>query len=171
MLTVAKRALLLYTETNAGKEGHMEIERKFLITSLPSHLEQFEKKCIEQSYLCTDPVVRVRRAGEQYLLTCKGPGLLTREEINLPLTEESYRHLRSKADGAVIAKTRYLIPYAGRTIELDVFDPPFAPLVMAEVEFESAEQAGAFEPPAWFDREVTCDPAYTNAALSQKGAF
>ena len=149
----------------------MEIERKFLVNSLPSHLERFACKQIEQSYLCTDPVVRVRRTGDQYCLTCKGPGLLVREELNLPLTEESYLHLRSKADGAAIVKTRYFIPCAGHTIELDIFDPPFAPLVIAEVEFDSAEQAGAFRPPAWFGREVTSDPAYTNAALSKKSAL
>ena len=49
-----------------------------------------------------------------------------------------------------------------------MFDPPFAPLVVAEVEFPSEEEAVAFQPPAWFGREVTYDPAYTNAQLSQR---
>lgn len=47
--------------------------------------------------------------------------------------------------------------------------PPFAPLAMAEVEFPTAAAAHAFTPPAWFGREVTEDPAYTNAQPSQTG--
>ena len=35
---------------------------------------------------------------------------MTREEYNLPLTKESYEHMRPKADGILISKTRYLIP-------------------------------------------------------------
>ncbi len=146
----------------------VEIERKFLVERLPGGLETCEARHIEQAYLCTDPVVRVRRAGGRYILTCKGAGLFRREEFELLLSERSYRHLLAKADGRVIRKTRYLIPYAGRVIELDVFTGDLAPLVVAEVEFESEQQAMAFEPPDWFGREVTRDPLYSNAALSQR---
>ncbi len=147
----------------------MEIERKFLVERLPENLAQYAQKHIEQAYLCTDPVVRVRRSDDEYYLTYKGRGMLEREEHNLRLDRESYGHLRQKADGSIIAKTRYLIPLAEVTVELDVFLPPFAPLVLAEVEFETREQAEAFRPPAWFGREVTYDPAYSNAALSRRG--
>ena len=147
----------------------MEIERKFIIESLPDDLEQCPHRRIEQAYLCTEPVVRVRRKGEEFWLTCKGEGLMVRQEFELPLTEAAYCHLRAKADGLPIAKERYCIPLGAHTIELDVFDAPFAPLVIAEVEFPTEEEALAFQPPAWFGREVTFDPAYTNAALSRNG--
>ena len=39
---------------------------------------------------------------------------------------------------------------------------------MAEVELPTEAEAAAFQPPAWFGQEVTYDPAYTNARLSQK---
>lgn len=39
----------------------MEIERKFLIRQLPEHLEQYPCLQIEQGYLCTNPVVRIRK--------------------------------------------------------------------------------------------------------------
>lgn len=146
----------------------MEIERKFLISALPEDYEKYPKHRIEQAYLCVSPVVRVRRSDDRYYLTYKGKGLLVREEADLPLTEESYRHLLAKADGNIIAKDRYCIPYGGYTIELDVFDAPFAPLVVAEVEFPTEEEALDFCPPAWFGAEVTYDPSYTNAALSRK---
>lgn len=146
----------------------MEIERKFLIETPPPDTEGCPHETIEQGYLCTDPVVRVRRKGERFILTCKGPGLMVREEFELPLTEEAYRGLLAKADGTVITKERYYLPYGAYTIELDRFGPPFAPLTVAEVEFPTREEALSFTPPDWFGREVTGDPAYTNASMSRK---
>ena len=68
----------------------MEIERKFLVKALPEQLENFSRHRIEQAYLCTDPVLRIRRKDEIYILTYKGPGFLVREEHEFPLKEESY---------------------------------------------------------------------------------
>ena len=76
----------------------MEIERKFTITGLPDDLEQHTCLIIEQAYLNTDPVLRIRRQNDDYYLTYKGKGLLAREECNLPLNKEAYEHLRTKAD-------------------------------------------------------------------------
>ena len=146
----------------------MEIERRFLIKQLPEDLEQYPREHIEQAYLCTNPVIRVRRKNERCFLTCKGQGLLAREEHELCLSEKEYRELLLKAEGQVIIKERYRIPFAGYTIELDVFAEPFVPLVMAEVEFSTEEEALAFQLPIWFGEEVTYDPAYTNAALSKR---
>ena len=146
----------------------MEIERKFLPKFLPENLEQYPHRLIEQGYLCTSPVVRVRRSGDQFTLTYKGGGMMARREENLPLTEEGYRHLIAKADGTVISKVRYCIPYGSYTIELDVFAPPFAPLIMAEVEFSSVEETEAFVAPDWFGQDVTFDPAYHNSNMSKR---
>lgn len=145
----------------------MEIERKYLLNKLPE-LENYEHHKIEQAYLCTGPVVRVRREDETYYMTYKGGGMMAREEYNLPLTRESYEHLKQKADGNVISKTRYLIPLEkeGLIAEVDVFEEPFAPLVLAEVEFESEEQANTFVPPEWFGEDVTFDGRYHNSYMS-----
>lgn len=146
----------------------MEIERKFTVKELPENLAAFPCKRIEQGYLCTKPVLRVRRKGEEYWLTYKGEGLLVREEHEFPLEQAAYRHLLSKADGRIISKDRYHIPYGGYTIEVDVFGGDLAPLVIAEVEFPTVEEANSFVPPDWFDRDVTADPAYSNSNLSKK---
>lgn len=148
----------------------MEIERKFLIKrdQLPSNFSEYPFHCIEQAYLCTNPVVRIRRQDDQYYLTYKSQGLLSREEYNLPLTQISYEHLKPKADGIVLAKKRYLLPDAdGLTIELDIFDPPYQGLILAEVEFDSEEAALGYTPPAWFGEEVTYSPQYHNSTLSK----
>lgn len=145
----------------------MEIERKFTIKNIPD-LSQYPFHTMEQGYLNTNPVVRVRKEDNTYYLTYKGKGMLAREEYNLPLTSEAYEHLVQKSDGIVIRKKRYLIPYDTYTIELDIFDKPYENLVIAEVEFPSEEEAAAFQPPHWFDTDVTYDPHYHNSNLSQR---
>ena len=142
-----------------------EIERKFKIKEIPD-LSKYPYKSLEQGYLNVNPVVRVRKENDTYYLTYKGKGFLEREEYNLPLNEDSYNHLIKKTDGRIISKKRYLIPYEKYTIELDIFEGELAPLVIAEVEFESVEEANSFIPPSWFGEDVTGDKNYTNAHLA-----
>lgn len=147
----------------------MEIERKYLIErdKLPIYYKKHPYHQIEQAYLCTEPVVRVRKSDDEYYMTYKSKGLMVREEYNLPLTKEGYEHLLSKADGYVIKKKRYLIPYESFTIELDIFEERNEGLILAEVEFETEEQADTFIPPEWFGEDVTFSSKYHNSTLSQ----
>lgn len=192
----------------------MEIERKFLVNDLPFRLEDYPCRHLAQGYISRDPVIRVRRCETErgtdaatgckvvssgtecrqadetavsYELTCKGRGLMAREEINLPLEREAYDRLKAKVEGRVVVKTRYLIPLeeaqtpadgdapgspddsAKLVCELDVFEGELAPLMLAEVEFGSEEEARAFKPPAWMGIEVTGDPAYQNVNMSLNG--
>ena len=68
-----------------------------------------------------------------------------------------------------ITKTRYDIPSAGKTIELDVYGGRHRGLMTAKVEFPSKRSAEAFEPPDWIGKEVTGNPRYSNAALALRG--
>lgn len=148
----------------------MEIERKFLVRKLPADYRNFPFHQIEQAYLCVEPVVRIRREDDDYYLTYKGKGLMSREEYNLPLTRRSYEHLRDKADGIILTKCRYLLPLADDpelTVELDLFSGTYDGLVLAEVEFPSEEAARQFTPPVWFGEEVTFSGQYQNSRLSQ----
>ena len=146
----------------------MEIERKFLIKKLPDNLTSYKARKIEQAYLCTDPVVRVRRDNDDYYLTYKSKGIIVREEYNLPLTKEAYGHLLAKADGNIITKTRYEIPEKDNlTIELDVFEVKFDGLLLAEVEFASEEEALGYIPPEWFGEDVSNSTKYHNSTLSR----
>ena len=54
----------------------MEIERKFLVAQLPDNLDNYNCRYIEQGYLSTKPVVRVRRDNDDYYLTYKGSGMM-----------------------------------------------------------------------------------------------
>ncbi len=147
----------------------VEIERKYLITTPPDGYQDNPSRMIEQGYLCTDPVVRVRREDDIYYLTYKSGGLLSREEYNLPLSKESYDHLIAKADGIILTKQRYRLPLEGTSliIELDIFSGVYEGLMLAEIEFPSKEEALAFTPPEWFGEDVTLSGEYQNSRLSR----
>lgn len=155
----------------------MEIERKFTIKQLPKDIEAYEKKEIEQAYLCRKPTIRIRKSNENYILTYKSkqglklPETVTAracEEVELPLNKEAYLHLKEKADGSIISKTRYIIPIENnRKIELDVFHGYLEGLQFAEVEFESEEEAAAYQQPDWFFEDVTFDRRYSNAVMTR----
>lgn len=147
----------------------MEIERKFLVAQLPDNLDNYNCRYIEQGHLSTKPVVRVRRDNDDYYLTYKGSGMMAREEYNLPLTKDSYEHLIKKADGNIITKKRYEIPDGnGYTIELDIFEGAFNGTVIAEVEFNTIEEADNYIMPAFFTEDVTNNPEYHNSNMSKK---
>lgn len=145
----------------------MEIERKYLPARLPEDLNTYPHRQLEQGYLCTAPVVRVRKDGSRYELTYKSGGMMVRQEYNLPLTKAAYEHLKQKIDGRLIVKERYRIPCGKHTIELDIFGGDLAPLMIAEVEFETEDEAASFIPPDWFGEDVTFSKNYHNSALSK----
>lgn len=161
----------------------MEIERKYLIKQIPSDLSRYPFHQIEQAYLNIDPVVRIRKQDEEYYLTYKGKGMISREEYNLHLDKKAYYHLLTKHDGNVITKTRYLIPLNNPqfipgfivkpnlqlTIELDLFEGDLATLVLAEIEFPDIETANALIMPDWFQKDVSNDSRYHNSNLSKDG--
>ena len=121
----------------------MEIERKYLIDTLPEDYQDYPCRHIEQAYLNTDPVIRIRKDNNQHLLT--------------------------KIDGRLIRKKRYMIPLNDfLTIELDVFEDDLAPLLLAEVEFPDEASALSFTPPEWFGTDVTFSSEYHNSTLSLK---
>lgn len=146
----------------------MEIERKYLVNTLPAHLENYPCRILEQGYLNTSPVVRIRRDNEKYELTYKSSGLMARQEYNLPLDQESYEHLLTKIDGRLIRKKRYMIPLtSGLTAELDIFEGDLSPLQLVEVEFQTEADANSFTAPEWFGEDVTFSGRYHNSYLSR----
>lgn len=149
----------------------MEIERKYLVGSLPENLDAFPHVEIEQGYLCTSPTLRIRRMGDFFILTVKEKvhsltsAIVNREE-EFFLSSESYARLRGKCEGIMVEKTRYRIPVGKYTAELDIFHGRHEGLLLVEVEFPSVEAANAFTPPAWFGQDVSNDPRYRNSWLA-----
>lgn len=158
----------------------MEIEKKFQVLLIPEHLEIYEKKEIEQGYLCKKPVVRIRKSNEEYILTYKSRigmnngsmSALTCEEIEMPLSKDAYEHLKEKVDYNIIKKTRYLIPLEDDLMaELDIFKDSLEGLYFVEVEFESEEAAELFQPPEWFGKDVTYEKKYRNSFLAKLNSY
>ena len=150
----------------------MEIERKYLVNNLPADLEACPHVEIEQGYLCTSPTLRIRRAGDAYILTVKekvrsASSAIQNREEEFALSADRYAHLRAKCDGNLVHKTRYRVPLdGGLTAELDIFHGAHAGLLLVEVEFPTLAAADAFIPPAWFGPDVSQDPRYRNSWLA-----
>ena len=138
----------------------MEIERKFLIDGFPSDLPLLKESEVEQGYLATAPVVRIRRE------IVGG----ARQEVELPLTAETFRQLEDLLPAPMIRKTYkvYALP-DGLRLEVSLVDAgtPRA-FFYAEVEFDTLEQARAFVPPACLGRDVTEEPGWSMGAYWEK---
>lgn len=146
----------------------MEVERKFLLNHIPDELESYEKKKILQGYISLNPALRIRSSGTDFIFTFKTGKGLVRDEFECPITKEQFDNLWELVLGKEIKKDRYYIPLSeGLIAELDIYHERLSGLVTVEVEFETSEQAEAFNPPMWFGEDVTNDLRYSNSNLSK----
>ncbi|MGN1318804.1 MAG: CYTH domain-containing protein [Lachnospirales bacterium] len=152
------------------KNEIFEIERKFLVKSLPEEIKNCKKLHIKQAYISTNPTIRLRQQDDEYILTVKGFGTMKKVEYELPLTKEQFDNLWKKSEGNVIIKTRHKIPLDNNLIaELDIYEGNLDGFMNVEVEFSSTKEAILFNPPTWFGQEVTQNKEYSNASLSKFG--
>lgn len=144
-----------------------EIERKFLVD--PSAFPGFEtRRSIEQAYVDPDGLeIRVRRTDATATLTIKSAGGgLRRIEHEFPIDPAAAEDLiESLGTTGRIRKTRHVGTFGGKRWEVDVFAGNNQGLVLAEIELESENES--FPLPPWVTREVTGDPAFSNAALAR----
>ena len=154
----------------------MEIERKFLIASLPD-LSGCDYAEIEQSYIDfgenDTPECRIRKltknGASEYFYTEKGLGDLCREEEEYEISAYSYEKLKELVISNVVAKTRYYFPLSDTLLaEIDVYGGSLSGLTVAEVEFNSIKESEEFTSPEWFGEEITYDKAYRNKNLAKK---
>jgi CYTH domain-containing protein len=87
----------------------------------------------------------------------------------MPIPTDRFRSLWRLTKDRRIEITRYEIPFRGLTIEMDVYHGKLRPLMTAEVEFNSERQLRNFEPPPWFEKEVTGQMKFGNAQLALHG--
>jgi len=151
---------------------HIEIERKFLVMSDAWREHVRDSFALAQGYLASSKelAVRIRRKRDRAILTIKGAargaGLARREfEYDVPV-EDAEILLSELCPAGRVSKTRHLVDFGGLTWEVDVFDGPNAPLVIAEVELSSEDEV--FEAPDWVGEEVSHDERYLNAYLARR---
>ena len=145
----------------------LEIERKFLVVN------GGWKNSITRSIRIRDGLIasnnghkaRVRISDAQATITLKsrrsGP-TRTEFEYVIPFSDGE-EMLRTMCDGHVLDKVRHLVPHAGATWHVDVYDGILNGVVLAEIELEHADQK--LELPAWIGKEVTGDPSYRKVNL------
>lgn len=146
----------------------IEIERKFLVCNDEWRLAADHGTRFRQGYLCVGPpvAIRVRVGGGRAILNIKkATQEISRSEFEYPIPESDAEViLDGLCQGVVIEKTRYKVPYAGLTWEVDVFAGANEGLVVAEVELGREDQV--FEKPCWAGMEVSSDPRYLNSQLA-----
>ena len=151
-----------------------EVERKFLLAGFPDFLEEEPFDHIRQGYIATEKggnEVRVRDMNDSYWLTVKSSGELNRTEVEIPLDIKDFNQLWELTESQMIEKNRYELLCGDGIIEIDVFKGKLDGLVMAEIEFDSVEQAKAFFPPTWMVKEVTYDSYYKNRNLAKLDSY
>lgn len=152
---------------------NQEIEKKFLLTGLPTGLTNGTK--ISQGYLNVgNPEVRVRVAGEKFTLTKKSGEGLVREEQECEISKEVFEILWSLTGNARIEKIRYEITGKdGLKWEIDEFQTDLtANLFLAEVELpdESVVPEIPRSIAEVIKSDVTADERFKNKNLAIYGA-
>ena len=150
---------------------HAELERKFLIDlkTLPFDLSRFPSKDIEQCYLLwneSGEEARIRKIGDEYKLTIKKGEGLERQETEIDIDPAQYAALKPLTAGRRLRKSRFYVPYENLTVEIDVYKGKAEGLVVAEVEFPSAEDYNLFAAPTWFGEEMTQVESLRNRNLA-----
>ena len=148
-----------------------EIERKFLLKSVPADLESHPHYHIEQGYLLATPdgkQVRLRRTGSGCTLTFKTEEGAVREEREIEITAEQFGALWPATTGKRLTKRRHKVPFGNLTIEVDIYEGTHRGLTVAEVEFPDRGACRQFQPPDWFGEEVTNNPRYSNVVLARE---
>ena len=166
--------------TQPRKKEPLEIERKFLIRMPDTEtLERLSTRRIgiTQIYLTPGAGGSVRRlrhscwdGGEARYFTEKlRLSDRTRIEREREITREEWEELYPQRDEKlrIIEKVRWCVPYAGHTLEIDVF-PFWSDRAFCEAELESEDEP--LELPDWLRvvREVSADRRYTNYALARR---
>jgi len=148
-----------------------EIERKYLLRSLPRLPEGARVLRIDQGYIPGERLVeRVRRVREgqetRHYRTVKLGSGIRRIEVEEETDPATFRALWRLTRGRRLTKRRYVVETGGRTWEIDRFFG--RPLVLAEVELP--DEGAEVRMPAWLEkrivREVTGEPAYLNVNLA-----
>lgn len=146
----------------------MEIERKWLLKTLPKEFPQ-EKYWIEQFYVSLDPEIRLRRCvpnGEYenkvpFCMTIKGNGTIEREEFETSVSEEFYEGVFNFLNVEPVKKHFLIYTVDGHEVGINIILNGTG-FVYAEVEFELVSEAMSYEFP-WpqlVEREVTDEPEY-----------
>ena len=148
----------------------LEIERKYLLQSMPQLPATARAYRMEQGYFADEPG-RLRRTRAPdgtvtYTHTVKKGVGLVRQEIERELTLDEFKSLWPRTASCRLTKTRTKVPEGNLVWEIDDYDA--LDLVLAEVELPTADTKVTV--PHWLAphliREVTGEPEYGNHEIA-----
>ena len=153
---------------SAHHYARVEWERRFLLKQFPDDEEVTYVRRIHDRYIESTRLRLRQMTGRDgdivFKLTQKIPeragprqGLIT----SLYLSQSEFDAL-AQLPAKTLAKTRHSLPPFG----IDVFEGNLSGLILAEAEFNSAQEALAAEIPAWALSEVTEDLRFTGGSLA-----
>jgi len=151
----------------------LEIEKTFLVKTVPVDLSPHKSFNIKQGYISSSPSpLRIRQKGDKFELTKKTPlkegDFSSFEEINIYLTQYEFDKLWPLVEKS-LEKTRFLIPLDNNlTAELDIFEGDLIGLSFVEVEFSCQKEMDSFQKPDWFGQDVTQEKFSANIFLAGK---
>jgi len=148
----------------------LEIERKYLLQSMPQLPATARAYRMEQGYFADEPG-RLRRTRAPdgtvtYTHTVKKGVGLVRQESERELTLDEFKSLWPRTAGCRLTKTRTKVPEGNLVWEIDDYDA--LDLVLAEVELPTADTKVTV--PDWLAphliREVTGELEYGNHEIA-----
>ena len=147
----------------------LEIERRFLVCGEAWRPLVRWSRSLQQGYLAGAAdglTLRVRSDGaDGAWLTLKYPAFgIARHEFEYAIPPADAGALLERS-GTRVSKQRHGLALPGGDWVLDVFEAGNAPLVIAEVELEHADQPVVI--PDWCALEITGDGRFSNAALAR----
>jgi adenylate cyclase len=146
----------------------IEIERKFLVQDDSWRAGAGPGRLYRQGYITPGPpaAIRVRLDDTEARLHVKqATTAIVRTEFEYVIPrEDAVDILETLCADRVIEKTRYRIPFAGHTWEVDLFHGNNDGLVVAEIELDDPDQP--FDKPPWLGKEVSGDPRFLNTYLA-----
>jgi CYTH domain-containing protein len=151
------------------KYARVEWERRFLLKQIPKDAEITQVRFIVDRYI-QDTRLRLRQISDRhgevvFKLTQKIPeqaaggrqGLIT----NFYVSKDEF-DIVATLPAKILTKTRHSLPPFG----IDVFEGALKGLIVAEAEFNSAEEAVALQSPAFSIGEVTNDLRFCGGSLA-----
>ena len=150
------------------KDLRIERERRFLVARFPTGASSVRVRHIADRYI-EGTTLRLRELSEEgeapvFKLTQKiampGAGAQQGFITTMVLTEAEFR-LLARLPARTLSKIRHSVPPFG----IDVFEGALEGLVLAEAEFESAEESSSLVVPSFILEEVSDDARFTGGRL------
>jgi CYTH domain-containing protein len=151
----------------------IELERTFLVRSLPAGLDKCRSREVIDVYVpasAEHPTLRIRKSGDSFMIIKKEPvdgDASHQEEHTIRITEAEFNEFM-KLDGKVVRKIRHYYEHEGRTAEIDVFQDGLMGLVLIDFEFQTKEEKDSFRMPDFCLAEVTHEKFVAGGMLCGK---